>query len=107
MGIQDWSEDTILVDLSAEPHMGEELLAVAEKVEKRGNCDVVLDFSGVDIITSSCLSKLLNLRKILTEDDRKLILCSVAPATKGIFMVSGLDGFFEFADDKSDVLASL
>lgn len=107
MGIQDWSEDTILVDLSAEPHMGMEILEVTKMAEERNGCDVVIDFSAVDIITSSSLSKLLNLRKTLTEDDRKLILCSVAPATKGIFMVSGLDGFFEFADDKSDVLASL
>ncbi len=76
-------------------------------VRDRGDCDVVIDFSGVDIITSSSLSKLLNLRKMLSDSGHKLVLCGVAPATKGIFMITGLDGNFEFADDKSEVLASL
>jgi anti-anti-sigma factor len=107
MGIQDWSQDTVLVDLSGEPEMKNELLAVTEMVNERDDCDVVIDFSDVDIITSSSLSNLLKLRKKLADAGHKLVLCSVTPATKGIFMVSGLDGLFEFADDKSEVLAGL
>jgi anti-anti-sigma factor len=107
MGIQDWSEDTILVDLSGEPEMGNELITVKKMVHNRGDCDVVIDFSGVDIVTSSSLSKLLKLRKMLSDSGHKLVLCSVSSATKGIFMITGLDGNFEFANDKSEVLASL
>lgn len=107
MGIQDWSENTILVDLPREPGMGDELQAVMEMVPDRSNCRVLADFSGVDIITSSSLSKLLKLRKMLSDSGHKLVLCSVSAATKGIFMITGLDGNFEFADDKSEVLASL
>ena len=107
MGIQDWSENTILVDLSAEPEMGKELVAVAEKVRDRVNCDVVIDFSNVDIVTSSSMSKLLILRKTLSDRGHKLVFCSVSSATKGIFMITGLDGNFEFVDDKSEVLTGL
>jgi anti-anti-sigma factor len=107
MGIQDWSENTILVDLSGEPEMGNELIAVTEIVHNRGDCDVVIDFSGVDIVPSSNLSRLLKLRKKLSDSGHKLVLCSVSAATKGIFMITGLDGNFEFANDKSEVLASL
>ncbi len=107
MGIQDWSENTILVDLSGEPEMGNELIAVMEIVRNRGDCDVVIDFSGVDIVTSSSLSKLLKLRKMLSDSGHKLVLCSVSAATKGIFIISGIDSYFEFANDKSEVLASL
>jgi anti-anti-sigma factor len=107
MGIQDWSEDIILVDLPQEPDMGEELKTVTETVRDRGDCDVVVDFSSVDIITSSSLSKLLKLRKLLSDCGHQLIFCSVAAATKGIFTVTGLDGIFEFADDKFVALASL
>ena len=107
MGIQDWSEKSILVELPGEPKMGNELIAVTEIVSDRGDCDVVIDFSGVDIVTSSSLSKLLNLRKMLSDSGHKLVLCSVSAATKGIFMITGLDGNFEFANDKSEVLASL
>lgn len=107
MGIQDWSENTIIVDLSREPEMRDELEAVMEMVRDRGDCDVVIDFSGVDIVTSSSLSRLLKLRKMLSDRGHKLVLCSVASATKGIFMITGLDSNFEFADDKSVVPASL
>ena len=107
MGIQDWSEDVILVDLPQEPEMGDELKTVTEMVRDRGNCEVVIDFSSVDIITPSSLSKLLKLRKLLGDCGHRLIFCNVAAATKGIFTVTGLDGIFEIADDKFVALASL
>jgi anti-anti-sigma factor len=107
MGIQDWSEDIVLVDLPREPSMADELKTVTEVVRDRGDCDVVVDFSDVDIITSSSLSKLLRLRKLLADCGHRLIFCNVAAATKGIFTVTGLDGVFELADDKFVALASL
>ena len=107
MGIQNWSEEIILVDLPQEPEMGDELKTVTEMVRDRGNCEVVVDFCSVDIITSSSISKLLKLRKLLADCGHRLIFCSVAAATRGIFTVTGLDGIFEFADDKFVALASL
>lgn len=107
MGIQNWSEDIILVDLPAEPDMGDELKTVTGMVRDRGDCEVVIDFSNVDIVTSSSLSKLLRLRKLVGDCGHRLVFCSVAPATKGIFTVTGLDGVFEMVDDKFVALASL
>jgi anti-anti-sigma regulatory factor len=107
MGIQDWSEDTILVDLPQEPEMGDELKTVTEMVRNRGDCYVVIDFSNVDIVTSSSFSKLLKLRKMLTGCGHQLIFSSIAAATKGIFTVIGLDGIFKFDDDKFMALTSL
>jgi len=107
MGIQNWSEEIILVDLPQEPEMGDELKTVTETVRDRGDSDVVIDFSSVDIITSSSISKLLKLRKLLADCGHRLVFCSVAAATRGIFTVTGLDGIFEFADDKFVALAGL
>ena len=107
MGIQNWSDEIILVDLPQEPQMGDELKTVTETVRDRGDCDVVIDFSNIDIITSSSLSKLLKLRKLLTDCGHKFIFCNVAAATKGIFTVTGLDGVFDLVDDKFVALASL
>ena len=107
MGIQNWSEEIILVDLPQEPEIGDELQTVTEMVRDRGDCDVVIDFSRVDIVTSSSLSKLLKLRKLLADCGHRLIFCSVAAATKGIFTVTGLDGIFEITDDTFVALASL
>jgi len=107
MGIQNWSENIVLVDLPQEPEIADELKSVIETVRDRGDCDVVIDFSSVDIVTSSSLSKLLKLRKLLADCAHRLVFCSVAPATRGIFTVTGLDGIFELADDKFVALAGL
>jgi anti-anti-sigma factor len=107
MGIQNWSDEVVLVDLPQEPEMGDELKSVTEIVRDRGDCDVVVDFANVDIVTSSSLSKLLKLRKMLADCGHRLVFCSVAAATRGIFTVTGLDGIFELADDKFVALASL
>ena len=107
MGIQNWSENIILVDLPAEPLMGDELKTVTDILKDKDDCDVVVDFSAIDIITSSSLSKFLKLRKILADANHELIFCNVAPATKGIFAVTGLEGIFKAVDDKFVALASL
>ena len=107
MGIQNWSENIVLVDLPTEPQMGDELKTIADIIKDRGDCDVVVDFSAIDIITSSSLSKFLKLRKMLMDCDHQLIFCNVAPATKGIFAVTGLEGIFKVVDDKFVALAGL
>jgi anti-anti-sigma factor len=107
MGIQNWSETIVLVDLPQEPEMGDELKDLTEIIRDRGDCDVVINFSSVDIVSSSSLSKLLKLRKLVGDCGHRLVFCSVALATKGIFTVTGLDGVFELADDKFVALAAL
>ena len=107
MGIENWSEDIVSVDLPPEPQIGDELKTVAEVVQDRGEYDMILDFSRVDVLTSSSLSKLLRLRKLLGECGHRLVFCSLAPATKGILTVTGLEGIFELVDDKFAALATL
>ena len=107
MGIQDLSENVILADVSPEPSLNEELKSVAEVVRERGDCDVIIDFSKVDIVTSSSLSKLLKLRKLLMDCNRRLVLCCVAKATKAIFSVTALDDVFDMVDDQFAAMAML
>jgi len=107
VGIQNWSENIILVNLAQEPDMSEELRTVCEIISEGRNCDVAVDFSGVDIITSSSIAKLLRLRKLLISNKSQLILCGLKSQTKNIFLVTGLDGVFEFVNDKFIALASL
>ena len=105
MGIDHSSQGILTVDLLPEPDMGTELETVAKVLCDEGDCDVVVDFSSVDIVTSSSISKLLKLNKLLGEFGHRLVLCDVAPATEGIFKVTGLDVVFEFTNDKSAALA--
>lgn len=107
MGIDHQSHGILAVDLPPEPEMGPELEIVAEVVRNERDCDMVVNFSSVDIVTSSSISKLMKLNKLLAEFGHRLLLCNVAPATEGIFKVAGLDVVFEFAADESAAFASI
>jgi anti-anti-sigma factor len=108
MGIQNLSEDVVLVELPfKEPQIDDELKAVNEIASSKPDLDVIIDFSKVEIITSSSIGNLIILRNILHERGRRLMLCNVAPMTKCIFVVAGLKDIFEFVDDKSAALAAV
>lgn len=97
-------QGTIAVSLRPEPEMRTDLESIIERVSCGLYRDVVLDLSSVDIVTSSSLSRLLQLRKLLTDRGHRLVLCGLAANTKGIFAVTTLDKTFEFADDTSAAL---
>ena len=105
MGVQNWSEHVILVNLAQEPDLGEDVQSVCEIVTDQADQDVVVDFSDVEILTSSSIAKLLKLRKILHDNQRKLVLCCVQPQTKNVFHVTGLDTVFSFVQDQFIALA--
>jgi anti-anti-sigma factor len=107
MGIQNWSDNIVLVNLAQEPQIGEELQMAVEMVTQNGGCHVVIDFAQVGIITSSSIAKLLKLRKAVRECGRRLVLSSVRNQTKGVFAVTDLDNIFEFVDDQFVALAGL
>ena len=107
MAIQNLSEGVILVSLSDKAQLSEELQIVNKIIGGGNTCDVIVDFSNAEIITSVSLSNLLILRGLLCEHGRALILCGVSVPTKCIFTVAGLDGVFEFADDKYAALGVL
>ena len=107
MGTQNLSEGVLLVNLPAEePHIADELKRVNELVTARADCHVIVDFSAVEIVTSSTISNLIILHKFLQKRAQELILCNVAFVTKCIFTVAGLDKVFAFADDTSAALAA-
>ena len=105
MSIQSWSEDVILLDLPRELEKHSELQTVIGMVRDRGDCDVVVDFSRVDVVGGACLAALLEMRRVLNDCGHKLTLCSVAPAMKGVFTIARLDTLFEFAEDRFAALA--
>ena len=107
MGIQNWSDDIVLVNLVKEPNISNELQTVTGMVTSKGGFDVVIDFADVDIITSSSISKFLSLQKHLTASGHHLVFSSVSMRVKKIFAVTGLDNIFSFVDDQFIALAGL
>ena len=105
MGIKKISDDVLLVELpSKSPKIANELKAVNEAASKEGKCDIIIDFSRVEIINSSNISNLLILHNLQVGIGRRLVLCNLATVTKCIFVVAGLNEVFEFAENRSSAL---
>ncbi len=106
MATQEWSDDILMVDLSDDPELSDEINALTERVEKTPK-DVVLNFGDVKFLNSSNISRLLKLRKILMDRNRKLCLCNIAIQVWGVFLLTGLDSIFNVAEDTASALASM
>jgi len=107
MCVEDRRENVVLVHLPREVREHVALQTTIDTVGKKADCDVVVDFSNVDIAGSPTFSRLLELRKVLRGSGHRLILCNVAPATRDVFAVAQLDRLFDFAEDESAALAIL
>jgi len=107
MTIQNLSQSVVLVELHREPVMPSDLKSAADIIQQRGDCDLILDFSDVDIITSSSLAMLLRMRQMMLDCGHRLILCGVNSFTRSAFKVTGLEGIFELVDDKAAASAEL
>lgn len=106
MAIQNWSNGTLLVDLPGESKTQEELEEVVRLVQERGARDVVMDFTAVTILNSTCLATLVQLREQLLPQGRRLVLCSLGRLTHGILVVTGLTEVFDIRADRFDALAA-
>ena len=108
METQNLPDNVILVKLSSnEPKISDELKELNETTSSKNDCDVVLDFSHVEIINSANISNLLLLRGFLEKNGRRLILYNVQTITKCIFVVAGLTETFIFIDDMEEVLKTV
>jgi anti-anti-sigma regulatory factor len=105
MGIRNLSENIILVELPSDgSERADELKNFNETINNKCQCDVIVDFSNVEIINSWNISNLLILRGMLEDAGCKLVLCNISTITKCIFVVAGLSEIFIFADDRSAAL---
>lgn len=106
MAIQNWSDKIVVGELADDPQFCDELNTLIETCQERPS-DVVLNFSAVAFINSSNLSRLLRMRKMLSGQHRRMILCAVNSQVWGVFMLTGLDKVFEFTNDMATALATL
>jgi anti-anti-sigma factor len=107
MPVKKWSESILLVDLCDDPLFTEDIVAAMEQVQANPAVDVVLNFDGVRFVNSSNLAKMLKLRRITIENERRLVCCTVDSHAWSIFLTTGLDKIFQFTDDVSTALALL
>lgn len=106
MSIHRWSQDVILVDLPGDLREHDDLQAVIALLCGGAACDVVVDFSEVQVVGGAWLAQLQKIQRLVNAFGHKLTLCDVAPATRGVFTIAHIDDLFEFAKDRFTALAS-
>ncbi len=107
MSIENWSDNILVVELQDDPGFTDDMTTLADQLDTQPNMDVVLNFAGVSYLNSSNIARLLKLRKKLAGNKRRLVMCSIDTNVWGLFLVTGLDKVFEFADNVSTGLAGV
>jgi len=107
MAILNLSEHVLLVTLPAEPQSMSDLETVMRSTRSRADCDVIVDFSLADVMSSATLCNLMVMERQLDMTGHQLILCAVSPNIHGIFVRLGLHKLFRFADDEFAAMQSL
>lgn len=108
MPIQRWSETITIVEMQDDPTLTDDLNSLLEQLEQNPQVDVVFDFTNIGFLNSSNIAKLLKLRKVITFNNRrKMVLCAISSHVWGVFLITGLDKLFEFADNVSVSLTAI
>ncbi len=106
MTTQDWSDKIVLIDLTDDPELTDQLTELIARMDKEPK-DLILNFPGVSFLNSSNISRLLKLRKLLLNKNKKMRLCGISIQVWGVFLLTGLDSLFEVSEDTALALASL
>ncbi len=107
MSIENWSENIIVAELQDDPGFTDDLSTLTDQLASRNDVDVVLNLAGVSYVNSSNIAKLLKLRKRLINNRRRLVLCGIDTNVWGLFLVTGLDKVFDFAESVATALATV
>ncbi|UCD50953.1 MAG: hypothetical protein JSW27_25945 [Phycisphaerales bacterium] len=107
MGIENWSECVMLVNLLGEPEAGEDLAEVVECLSSRGDCDVIVDCSHAERVGCSSCRQLLELNDTLSAHGHRLVLCGSKAKSGNAFAAPALAHVLRFAEDRFTALARL
>ena len=68
---------------------------------------LILDFTGVDLISSSLLGKLILLLRRVEGGGGRLVLCELSPTVRSVFKTSNLDKLFKIVRDRAVALTEV
>ncbi|MBN1805830.1 MAG: STAS domain-containing protein [Sedimentisphaerales bacterium] len=106
MEIRHLPENVLFVYLE-EPQLRNELIAVNEILSDGCAYDVIIDFSGIELLTSEGISSMIILERLLKGYGRKIILCAVSANNRQVLERTGIEPLFEFYKDESEALGFL
>jgi len=94
-------KDSDILDQINIQEIGEELYAV---VESTPNLKLIVDFHGVDYLSSTALGKLITLKKKVEAVKGKLRLAAIKPEIMEVFRITRLDTIFDIDADVTEAL---
>lgn len=74
---------------------------------ENGSKNMILDFQGLDYISSAGLRVILKATKNLKHTDGRLVLCSMQDYVKEVFEISGFDTFLPIVSSVDEALQSI
>jgi anti-sigma B factor antagonist len=95
--------DRKIMDHAAITELGEELLALVEKEQRK---NLLLNFAGVEFLSSAALNKLIILDKRIKALGGKLQLSNLRPEIFEVFAVTRLTQLFSIKKTEQDALAA-
>ncbi len=95
--------DSRIIEDIAIQQLGTELFSL---VETEGRKKIVLNFSAVNFMSSSALSKLINLHKKVQASGGNLKLSNISPEIREIFTITNLHRLFDIRKDEADAIAA-
>jgi len=94
--------DTDILDQVNIHEMGREMYAV---VEGTPGIKLIVDFEGVEYLSSSALGKLITLKKKSQETSGTLKMCRIKPEIMEVFRITKLDTIFDIYPDLDAAMA--
>ena len=93
--------DRKIVDSANIEEMGEELMSLVDKDKMK---HILLNFEGVEFLSSAALNKLILIDKKVKQAGGNLRLCSLREEIKEVFTITRLDRVFDIRKTESDAL---
>lgn len=95
--------DRRILDASNIEELGDELFALVEADHLKS---LLLNFTGVEFLSSAALNKLIILDKKVKSSGGKLVLCDLRQEIKEVFAITRLDQLFNIANSEQEGLAA-
>jgi len=108
MTLNQWSDEILILELLNEPDFSEDTDTFIAKVQNDSNCPhAIVDLQNVTNLNSSNLGALIEIKKSLNANDRRMIICNISDSIWSTMLATGLDQVFEFIENTPVALASL
>jgi len=95
--------DRRILDASNIEELGDELFALVEADHLK---NLLLNFTGVEFLSSAALNKLIILDKKVKSSGGKLVLCDLRQEIKEVFAITRLDQLFSISNSEQEGMAA-